>query len=135
MRYEVTLNNKVYEVEVEEGSAMIIDEYELKAPAAATAQAAALVTTPAQSTAAQTEANTSLTAAANGEAVKSPMPGNILKINVSAGQHVEEGDVILVLEAMKMENEVVATKTGTIVQIAVTQFAVVETGTTLAVIA
>lgn len=134
MRYEITLNNKVYEVEVEEGSAMLIDEYELKAPAAATSQAAASVTPQAQSTAAQTT-NTSQTAAANGEAVKSPMPGNILKINVSAGQHVEEGDVILVLEAMKMENEVVATKTGTIVQIAVTQGAVVETGTTLAVIA
>ena len=63
------------------------------------------------------------------------MPGNILRIEVSQGQHVEEGDVIMILEAMKMENEIVATKSGTIAQIAVSKGAVVETGTVLAVIA
>ena len=54
---------------------------------------------------------------------------------MSQGQHVEEGDVIMILEAMKMENEIVATKSGTIAQIAVSKGAVVETGTVLAVIA
>ena len=68
-------------------------------------------------------------------AVTAPMPGNILRIEVSQGQHVEEGDVIMILEAMKMENEIVATKSGTIAQIAVSKGAVVETGTVLAVIA
>ena len=63
------------------------------------------------------------------------MPGNILNILVTQGQHVEEGDVIIILEAMKMENEIVATKTGTIVQIATTKGATVDTGATLAVIA
>ena len=63
------------------------------------------------------------------------MPGNILKINVTQGQHVNEGDVLIVLEAMKMENEISATKSGTVAQISVTKGAVVETGTPLVVIA
>ena len=74
-------------------------------------------------------------ALASGEVVKSPMPGNILKINVAPGQKVEEGDVLIVLEAMKMENEIVATKAGTVAQVAVSKGAVVETGTPLVVIA
>lgn len=133
MKYKVTLNNKIYEVDVEEGRAMLIDEYELKAPAALAAQPAASASVPAPVAPASPCASPA--AVVGGEAVKSPMPGNILKINVSAGQHVEEGDVIIILEAMKMENEVVATKTGTIAQITVTKGAVVETGATLAVIA
>ena len=60
---------------------------------------------------------------------------NILKINVAQGQHVNEGDVLIVLEAMKMENEISATKSGTVAQISVTKGAVVETGTPLVVIA
>ena len=63
------------------------------------------------------------------------MPGNILKINVSLGQKVNEGDALLILEAMKMENEVVAPKSGTIAQIIVSKGAVVETGAPLIVIA
>ena len=63
------------------------------------------------------------------------MPGNILKINVTVGQKVNEGDVLLILEAMKMENEVVSTKAGTVSQILVNQGAVVETGTALVLIA
>ena len=63
------------------------------------------------------------------------MPGNILKINVSQGQTVKEGDVLIVLEAMKMENEIVAPKGGTVAQIVVSKAQVVETGTPLVVIA
>jgi biotin carboxyl carrier protein len=131
MKYKVTLNNRVYEVEVEQGEAMLVDEYELAAPAAPAAP----------SVVAQTAATVSPSvpaAAVNvaaGEPVKSPMPGNILKINVTQGQAVNEGDVLMILEAMKMENEIVATKSGTIAQISVTKGAVVETGTVLAVIA
>ena len=69
------------------------------------------------------------------EVVKSPMPGNVLKINVAPGQKVNEGDVLLILEAMKMENEVVSTKTGTVAQIVVDKGAVVETDSPLVVIA
>lgn len=128
MKYKVTLNNRVYEVEVEAGEAMLIDEYDALAPAAP----APVSVAPAAVAAAPAPAAASLAA---GEAVKSPMPGNILKINVSEGQKVNEGDVLLILEAMKMENEVTATKSGTVAQIAVSKGQVVETGTPLVVIA
>lgn len=130
MKYKVTLNNRVYEVEVEQGEAMLVDEYELSAPAAPAESAPAAA--PAAPAPAAAPAVGSLAA---GEVVKSPMPGNILKINVSQGQQVSEGDVLIILEAMKMENEIVATKSGSVAQIAVTKGAVVETGTPLIVIA
>lgn len=128
MKYKVTLNNHVYEVEVEMGQAMLIDEYDAVAPAAPAAPTAvpAAPAAPAAVPAA---------ALASGEVVKAPMPGNILKINVAPGQKVEEGDVLIVLEAMKMENEIVATKSGTVAQVAVSKGAVVETGAPLVVIA
>ena len=130
MKYKVTLNNRVYEVEVEQGEAMLVNEYELAASAAAAPAAPAApvaATAPAAAPAAG--------ALAAGEVVTSPMPGNILKINVAQGQKVNEGDVLIVLEAMKMENEISATKSGTVAQISVTKGAVVETGTPLVVIA
>ena len=133
MKYKVTLNNRVYEVEVEEGTAMLVDEYELAAPAApapaapaAPAAAPSVTVTPAPAPAAGLAA---------GEVVKSPMPGNVLKINVTQGQTVKEGDVLLMLEAMKMENDIVSTKAGTVAQIVVAKGAVVETGAPLVVIA
>ena len=118
MKYIVTLNDRTYEVEVEAGEAMLLDEYAAVAPAAAPAAAPA----PAQPQAA-------------GEAVRSPMPGNIMSIKVTQGQKVNEGDVLIILEAMKMENEVVSSKSGTVAQILVSTGAVVETGTPLVVIA
>ena len=131
MKYKVTLNNRVYEVEVEQGEAMLVDEYELAAPAAPAPVAVAA----APVAAAAPAAAAAPVAVAAGEPVKSPMPGNILKVNVTQGQKVNEGDVIMILEAMKMENEIVATRSGTIAQIAVSKGAVVETGAVLAVIA
>lgn len=128
MKYKITLNNRVYEVEVEMGQAMLIDEYDAVAPAPAAAPAA-----PAAASAVPAAAPAA--ALASGEVVKSPMPGNILKINVAPGQKVEEGDVLIVLEAMKMENEIVAAKSGTVAQVAVSKGAVVETGAPLVVIA
>lgn len=127
MKYKVTLNNRTYEVEVEAGQAMLIDEYEAYAPAPAAA--------PAPVAAAPAAASVSAAPAlAAGEVVKSPMPGNILKINVTVGQKVNEGDTLLVLEAMKMENEIAAPKAGTVAQIIVSKGAVVETGAPLIVI-
>lgn len=128
MKYKVTLNNRVYEVEVEMGQAMLIDEYDAVAPAAPAAPTA-VPAAPAAPVAVPAAA------LASGEVVKAPMPGNILKINVAPGQKVEDGDVLIVLEAMKMENEIVATKSGTVAQVAVSKGAVVETGTPLVVIA
>ncbi len=127
MKYKVTLNNRTYEVEVEAGQAMLVDEYEAYAPPPAAA--------PAPVAAAPAAASVSAAPAlAAGEVVKSPMPGNILKINVTVGQKVNEGDTLLVLEAMKMENEIAAPKAGTVAQIIVSKGAVVETGAPLVVI-
>ena len=131
MKYKVTLNNRTYEVEVEAGRAMLIDEYEAYAPAPIAPAAPVAVAPVAAAPAAAAPA----VSVAAGEVVKSPMPGNILKINVSLGQKVNEGDALLILEAMKMENEVVAPKSGTIAQIIVSKGAVVETGAPLIVIA
>ncbi len=133
MKYKVTLNNRTYEVEVEEGEAMLVDEYEAYAPAAAApapaAPVQAAVAAPAPAPAAPAQA------VAAGEAIKSPMPGNILQIKVSQGQRVNEGEVVIILEAMKMENEIVASKSGTVAQVLVSKGSVVETGSPLLVIA
>ena len=110
MKYKVTLNGRTYEVEVEAGKAMLLDEYEAIVPTAAPAAPAA------------------------GEAVTAPMPGNILKVNVTAGQAVKEGDVLVVLEAMKMENEILAPKACTVKQVLVSKGATVDTGATLVVL-
>lgn len=133
MKYKVTLNGKTYEVEVDTDKAMLVDEYEAfcPAPAPAAAPAAAPVAAPAAAPAPAAPVQ----AVAAGEKVTSPMPGNILKILVSQGQQVKEGEVVMILEAMKMENEIVAPKSGAVAQILVTKGAVVETGAVLAVIA
>ena len=63
------------------------------------------------------------------------MPGNILKVNVSQGQAVKAGDVLVILEAMKMENEIVAPRDGTVVQVVTSKGSVVDTGSPLVVLA
>lgn len=132
MKYKVTLNGRTYEVEVEAGKAMLLDEYEaivptaapVAAPAAAPAPVAAPAAAPAPAAAAPVA----------GGAVTAPMPGNILKVNVTAGQAVKEGDVLVVLEAMKMENEILAPKACTVKQVLVSKGATVDTGATLVVL-
>ena len=74
-------------------------------------------------------------AAVAGEAVIAPMPGNILKVAVSQGQTVKEGDLLVVLEAMKMENEIFAPKAGTVAAVNVTKGQSVDTGATMVVLA
>ena len=63
------------------------------------------------------------------------MPGNILKVNVSVGQSVGQGDVLVVLEAMKMDNEIFAPKAGTVAAVNVTKVQSVDTGATMVVLA
>ena len=111
MKYVVTLKDRTYEVEVEEGQAMILDEYEVTAPAAAPAAATA-----------------------EGTPVTAPLPGSVLSVKVSQGAAVKEGDVLLIIEAMKMENEVAAPCDGVVKQIVVSQGQMVSTGDTLIVI-
>ena len=127
MKYKITLNNRVYEVEVEAGKAMLLDEYEVVAPAAP-APAAAAVAAPAAPVAAPAPA---AAPAGSGEAVTAPMPGTILKVNVAAGQAVKAGDTLCVLEAMKMENEIKAPKDGVVNTVAVQKGASVNTGDAL----
>ena len=132
MKYKVTLNGRTYEVEVEAGKAMLLDEYEAIVPSAPAAPvAAAPVAAPAAAPAAP--AAPAVTAA--GEAVTAPMPGTILKVNVTAGQAVKEGDVLCVLEAMKMENEIMAPRAGTVAQVVVSKGSSVDTGAPLVVLA
>ena len=124
MKYRVTLNNRVYEVEVEEGSAVLLNEYEAAYPAPAEVSAPA----PKQ------ESAPAPAPSGDGNAVKAPMPGNILKISVTVGQKVSEGETLLVLEAMKMENEVTADRSGTVTGIIAAKGQTVETGDPLVVI-
>ena len=130
MKYKVTLNGRTYEVEVEAGKAMLLDEYEAIAPAPAAA--APVAAAPAAAPAAAAPAAPVVTGA--GEAVNAPMPGNILKVNVQNGQAVKAGEVLVVLEAMKMENEIMAPKAGTVTQVLVSKGSTVDTGAPLVVI-
>ncbi|MBO5092330.1 MAG: biotin/lipoyl-binding protein [Clostridia bacterium] len=110
--YKVNVNGNVYEITIE-----VIDKADIKAPAAqapAPAPAAAPVAAP-----------------AGAQTVSAPMPGTILKVNVSNGQAVKKGDVLMVLEAMKMENEILAPNDGTVSSVNVAQGATVESGTVL----
>jgi len=133
MTYKITLNGRTYEVEVEAGKAMLLDEYEAIAPAApAVTTPAAAPVAAAAAPAAAAPAAPAVTGA--GEAVTAPMPGTILKVNVQNGQAVKEGQVLCVLEAMKMENEILAPKNGTINQVLVQKGSSVNTGDALVVI-
>ncbi len=130
MKYKITLNGKTYEVEVDEEKAMLVDEYEAYAPAPAAPAAAPAAPAPAAAPAAPAAA-----ALAAGEVVAAPMPGNILKVNCSQGDSVKAGDILLILEAMKMENEILAPRDGVVAQVATSKGSVVDTGAPLVVLA
>ncbi len=127
MKYKVTINGRTYEVEIKNGQAILLDEYEAAAPAAAPAPVAA-------APAAAPAAPAAPVVVGAGEKVNAPMPGTILKVNVSQGQAVKEGEVLCVLEAMKMENEILSPKAGTVSQVIVAKGSSVNTGDTLVVI-
>ena len=127
MKYVVTLNGKDYEVEVDELSEAIVTNV---APTAASAPAAPVATQP---SAPATPAPAPVSG--SGTAVKAPMPGTILKVNVTAGQSVKAGDIMFILEAMKMENEIFAPAAGTVTQLGCKEGDSVNTGDTLLVVA
>ena len=126
MKYKVTLHGKVYEVEVERGEAMLLDEYpvqtsapqiQIAAPASPAPSAAVVSTTP--------------QASGTGTPVKSPLPGTVIALTVKEGDSVTAGTKIAVIEAMKMENDVVADSSGTVSSVAVAKGASVQTGDVL----
>jgi len=123
-KFAVTVNGKTYEVEVEEIGG------QSAAPAAPAPRMEA-----AKPAEAPKAAPAGASAPAGAETVKSPMPGTILDIKVSNGDTVKEGQVLMILEAMKMENEIVSPCDGTVASIHVAKGASVETGDLLIAIA
>lgn len=115
--YTITVNGTVYDVSVEENGAAAGSAAAASAPGAAAPKAA-----PAPKA----------SAGAGSVKVNAPMPGKILSVKTSVGQAVKKGDVLLVLEAMKMENEVVAPEDGTVASIDVAAGDSVEAGAVLA---
>ena len=110
-KYRVTVNGTVYEIELEEMTGAA------PAPVAAAAAPAPVAAAP-----------------AGGEKITSPMPGTILSVNVTSGASVKKGDVLFILEAMKMENEIMAPCDGTVASVNTSKGATVESGTLLCVI-
>lgn len=116
MKYNVTLNGKIYEVDVTESDAVVTGVTQVPVAVAAPAVAPVAVApvaapeAPAEAPAAPAVAPVS----ADGTQVKAPMPGTILAVKKNVGEAVKAGDVIVVLEAMKMENDIVAPCDGTV---------------------
>lgn len=125
MKYMVTLNGKQYEVIVERGT--VTGTPAGDAPAAAPAPKAAPAPAPAPAAAPAPAPS----APSGGETVAAPMPGTILDIRCSAGQQVQAGDILFILEAMKMENEICAPHDGTVGSVCVQKGASVQTGAAL----
>lgn len=117
MKYMVTLNGKKYEIEVEEGQAIVNS-----------------VTTAPMAGAPVAAAPAAPAAPADGTNAVCPMPGTILDVKASVGQAVKAGDVLFILEAMKMENDIVSPADGTVKQILVSKGSTVSTDDVLAVI-
>lgn len=113
-KYRVNVNGSLYEIEIEE----------MNAPAAMSAAPAP-----------QAAAPKAPVSAGAGTPVKAPMPGTILDVKVQAGQNVKKGDVLLILEAMKMENEICAPSDGRVTGVNVRKGDSVETQALLCTIA
>lgn len=121
--YKVNVNGTEYKVSIE-----LIDESEVTAAPAAVAPSAAPAAAPAA------PAAPAASAPAGGEKVNAPMPGTILAVNVAVGDTVKKGQVLVILEAMKMENEIMSPVDGKVTFVGVTKGATVNSGTPVCVI-
>lgn len=143
-KFIVQVNGVQYDVEIEEiGGAQAAPAAPIPAaapaatapaPAAAPAQAAAAPAAPAapaQSAPAAAPAQSAAGGVMGGETINAPLPGTVLDIKVSAGQNVNKGDILFVLEAMKMENEILAAHDGVIASVNVEKGAAVNSGDVL----
>lgn len=117
-KYVVTLNGKNYEVEVEKNTAKITNTTAAAAPAAAPAPKAAPAPAPVAAPAPAPAPAPVAAAPVGGANVTAPMPGTVLNVVAPVGTAVKAGDVILILEAMKMENDIVAPCDGTVASVA-----------------
>lgn len=123
--FNIKVNGVSYQVEVEETNSVAQSAAPVAAPAAAA---------PAPEAPAAAKKPAAPAVSAEGEKVSAPMPGTIMSIKTSVGAQVKKNDVLLILEAMKMENEIVAPKDGTVAQIAVKSGDSVNSGDPLVVI-
>ena len=117
-KYRVNVNGTVYDITLE-----VLEGEAAKAPAAPAPAAAPAAPAPAAAP------------VAGGKSVDAPMPGNIISVNVKPGQPVKKGDVLLILEAMKMENEIMAPCDGTVGSVNVTAGQTVQSGQQLLTLA
>lgn len=129
-KYFVTVNGNRYEVEIEETEGVSTPA---ATPAAIVSAPAAPVSAPVSAPAPAPEPK-KVVSAEGGEKIECPMPGTILKVEVKEGASFKRGDVLFVLEAMKMENEIRAPRDGQVIQIATQKGASVNTNDLLAVI-
>lgn len=137
MKYNVTLNGKIYEVDVTESDAVVTGITQVPVAVAAPAVAPvaiAPVATPEAPAEAPAAAPAVAPVSADGTQVKAPMPGTILAVKKNVGEAVKAGDVIVVLEAMKMENDIVAPCDGTVKSINAPKGSTVNTDDVIAVI-
>lgn len=125
MKYIIVLEDKKYEVTVEKGQAEVV-----RVPDAVAAPVAPAAAAPAAPVAAAPAAPVGA-----GKPIVAPMPGNILKVNCQNGSAVKAGDILFVLEAMKMENEILAPHDGTITSVVVAKGATVDTNAVLGTLA
>ena len=125
-KFNVNVNGTLYEVEVDE-----IQAGAAAAPARKPIPAAAPKATAPKAAAPKAAPARPAAAPAGAETVKAPMPGNILEVRVKDGQAVQAGDVLFILEAMKMENEIMAPAAGTVSGVAVQKGSAVATGAVL----
>ncbi|MEG0546933.1 MAG: biotin/lipoyl-containing protein [Oscillospiraceae bacterium] len=138
MKYVVTLNGMNYEVDVDELNEAIVTSATPVATAVEPVIVAPVATAPVAAAPAPVATPVAAPAPApvsgNGSPIPSPMPGTILSVNVTVGQAVKEGDILFILEAMKMENELTAPMSGTITSIVTTKGSTVSTDEVLAFI-